>query len=127
MNDKPQLPESPISINFRLRSPNGFEHQLTMRHGLTEEDFSEFMRVVVEKENILLKKGWTPIAQNTFGASKPPAVTKPCPTHPEEVMKEKVSKTSGKKYFSHSKGVYPNLTMCFGNGWQEREDQGGGY
>lgn len=51
--------EAPVSLNTKIKSPNGFEHQLTLRQGITEKDFADFMTLVVEKENVLLKKGWT--------------------------------------------------------------------
>ena len=62
-----KLPESPISVNFKIKSPNGFEHQITLRKGITAEDFSEVMSLIAEKEKTLLAKGYTPLPQNSFG------------------------------------------------------------
>lgn len=56
------LPESPISVNTRIKSPNGFEYQLTLRNGVTEKDFSDLMTLIAQKEQVLLEKKWTPVA-----------------------------------------------------------------
>lgn len=115
-----QLPESPTSASVKIKSANGFEYIFTMR----DEHASTLMFKINAMETKWLELGWTPVAQNAYkenkpASSAPAAITKPCPTHPEEMLKEKISKKSGKKYFSHSKGTYPDLTMCFGQGWQE--------
>ena len=60
--------------------------------------------------------GWTPLSQQS-GFTKQPVVSQECPVH-KVAMTQKTSKTSGKLYFSHSEGIYPNLTMCFGKSWQ---------
>lgn len=113
-----QLYEAPTSASVKIRSARGFEYIFTLR----DEHASSLMFKINAMEEKWLALGWTPLAQQQprkFEDNKPEVVTKPCPVHPEEIMKEKVSKKSGKKYFSHSKGIYPDLTMCFGQGWQE--------
>lgn len=115
-----QLPEAPASATVKFKSKNGFEYLFTLR----ETTGTELLNKLELLENDLLGRGATPIAQNSF--SKPAPVTKPCPVHPSEMMKEHVSKKSGKPYFSHSRGTYPNLDMCFGKGYQEN-NQGGNY
>lgn len=57
--------EAPISINFRVKSPGGFEYQITLRKGVAAEDFSELMTLIEEKEGTLLKKKFEPVA--SFG------------------------------------------------------------
>ena len=74
--------EAPISASTKVKSPNGFEYILTLREGATAELFTSLMGLIVEKEKVLLEKGWTPLAQNM--SKFPPKVevpTKPCPKH----------------------------------------------
>lgn len=58
-----ELTEAPISASTKVKSTNGFEYILTMREGLTEELFSNLMKLITEKEKVLLAKGWTPLSQ----------------------------------------------------------------
>lgn len=58
--------EAAISINTRIKSPAGFEYQLTFRKGATSEDFSSLMKLVDEKEKVLANKGFTPVSGNKY-------------------------------------------------------------
>lgn len=53
------LPESPASVNTRLKSPNGFVYQWTMR----DEKNSNLIFKVQEMEKKWLSLGFTPVEQ----------------------------------------------------------------
>lgn len=112
---KEALPEAPASSTVKIKSPNGFEYLFTIR----DEKASTLMFKMEAMEKHWISKGFTPLAQNSF--AKPPKIEKECPTHKGEMMTQKTSKKSGKTYFSHSKGIYPDITMCFGDGWAEKD------
>lgn len=113
------LNEAPASASVKIKSKNGFEYIFTLR----DEKASNLMFKIAAMEEKWMGLGWIPVAQNSGFKSNPQASqvpTKMCMVHQVE-MKQKISKTSGKPYFSHSQGEYPNLTMCFGKGWQTKE------
>lgn len=107
-----QLPEAPASATVKIKSPNGFEYLFTMR----DEKASTLMFKMKAMEDKWKGLGYEPLAQNTSFKRETP--TKRCTIHNVD-MREKTSKTTGKKYFSHWQGTYPNLgDQCFGEGFQ---------
>ncbi len=103
--------EAPVSITFKVKSANGFEHLVTLRAGATDEQFQDLMNLIANKEKILLEKQWTPIAN--VGSSKPSAPAKPCPKHGDPMKQNK----NGNWF--HTKGAYPNLSYCNGYGFDD--------
>lgn len=111
--------EAPRSATVKVKSANGFNWLFTMR----ETTGQELITDIESFEKVVLAKGWMPVEERSFGGSnasfnKPPKVTKPCliPGHPELV--EKLSKKTGKPYFGHWEGRYPDLgRQCFGQGY----------
>lgn len=94
------------------KDAKGFERCLTFR-GDSGTEVIEKMDKAIEA---IIEKGGTPIAKNFSKFNKPEVPTKPCPKH-NVPMKEKISKKDGSKYYSHSRGVYPNLEWCNGTGF----------
>lgn len=106
--------EAPASVNTRLKSKNGFVYQWTMRDSKNANLFFKIKKM----EEKWLSEGFTPVEQQSF-SKFPPKVevpTKPCTIH-NVPMKEKIRKTTGEKFYSHSRGVYPNLEWCNGQGF----------
>ena len=121
-----QLPESPASVNTRMKSPRGFVYQWTMR----DEKNSTLLHKVLEMEKKWLELGFTPVEGYQNAPKYPVKEKKECPVHKGVMMTEKASKQAGSKYFSHSKGVYPNFgEWCNGKGYlsefQNEVDQDG--
>lgn len=57
------LPESPASVNTRLKSPNGFIYQWTMR----DEKNSNLFYKIAEMEKKWIADGWTPVEDRKGG------------------------------------------------------------
>lgn len=87
---------------------DGFEISLTFRG----DSGTEVLNNMDKALESLKEKGATPVAKSF---SRPQVPTKSCPTHSVD-MKEKVNK-QGEKFFSHSRGTYPNLEYCNGQGF----------
>lgn len=66
--------EAPISVNTRVKSPNGFEWQITLRDGATEESFQALMTLIANKELRLLEKKWVPVEPKSFSKFPPKQV-----------------------------------------------------
>lgn len=119
LGDKQELQEAPASASVKIKSANGFEYIFTLR----DLKAATLMFKIEAMEKKWLGLGWKPVAQQTSFRSNPGAVqtsTKMCLEH-QIPMTEKISKTSGKHYFSHSEGVYPNNQMCFGQGFTNKQ------
>lgn len=56
--------EAKISVNCNVKSPNGFEYQLTLREGVSEKEFSDLMELIAKKEVVLLAKKWLPLPRS---------------------------------------------------------------
>jgi len=93
------------------KDSKGFERSLTLRGDSGTEVIEKMDKAITS----IMEKGGTPVSKNFTKFNKPEVPTKPCPIH-EVPMKEKISK-SGEKFYSHSKGVYPDLIYCNGKGW----------
>lgn len=110
------LNEAPASATVKIKSKNGFEYLFTLRemNGTTLLDKMEKLEIT------LSSKGYVPSVQ-TFSKFPPKAEvpTKPCPTHSGAIMKEK--ERNGQKFYSHSRGVYPDLEWCNGQGFPSDE------
>jgi hypothetical protein len=106
------LPESPISANTRIKSPNGFEWQITLRDGATEEAFSNLMSLISKKEAVLLAKKWTPVEPRAFGAKQPKPVDyvegAVCPKDKGRVIKKKSKE--GKDFYTCENAKYDYTT-----------------
>lgn len=104
------------SATTKVRSPRNFDWLFSIRG----ETVKEQMEHIETMEKLWLEKGWEPIPQNAPSPSRMPQIsTKQCETH-NVTMKEKISKKTGKAYFSHWEGTYPDLgRRCFGNGYQD--------
>lgn len=120
MEDKPELqptkglPEAAASATVKVKSEKGFEYLFTMR----SDSSKDLLYKMEAMETHFITKNFTPLSQSySKFPPKPEVPTKPCPTH-NVPMKEKVSKTTGEKFYSHSRGVYPNLDWCNGQGFQ---------
>lgn len=114
MNNE-NLPEAPASQTIKL-SYKGFEILLTQR------DLDVKMIPFLDKAKLVIDyaigNGFEPpVRSNGFMKSKAP--TKPCPIHPDKELRERESKDrAGEKYWSHSKGAYPNFgEWCQGRGY----------
>lgn len=111
------LPEAPASATVKIKSKNGFEYLFTIR----DVQASKLLDKLALFEDLILDREYTPLAQGN-GFSKAPVATKTCTVHSVE-MKEKTSKRTGKTYFSHWEGTYPNLgEQCFGDGFKGQKE-----
>lgn len=100
-----------------MRSPNGFVWSYTLRGNLLGEVFTNSLQF----EEFAMGRGYIPEVKS-YGSKFPPkeeGPTQPCAVHGID-MKQKVSK-KGTIYHSHSEGVYPDLRMCFGKGFIEKQ------
>ena len=102
--------EYPIVMFTAYKRSDGFEVSLTFR-GSSIENVAKNMDSAIKS---ILEKGGTPIAKNSF--NKPQVPTKPCPKH-NQPMKERPGKNGKPNYWSHNRGVYPNLEWCSGGGF----------
>jgi len=119
LSETQELQEAPASASVKIKSTNGFEYIFTLR----DLKASNLMFKIEAMETKWLGLGWTPVAQQSGFRANPgvqAAPTKMCTVH-QVPMTEKISKTSGKHYFSHSEGVYPNNQMCFGQGFSTKQ------
>ena len=107
MNDK--VKDS--GIFTEVKTEGGFILNVNLRRDTLEEAMTD-LKAFIKANKLSPHERY----QNK-GFNKPQANTKPCPAHPAELLKEKTSKTDGKTFWSHSRGVYPNLTWCNGSGF----------
>lgn len=107
MND---LNEAPVIMFTNYKRTDGFEVSLTLRG-------SDLKTVATDLDSaikLIISSGGTPISKNfNKFPEKPKLPEKPCPVHQGMNLKERTGK-DGSKYWSHSIGVYPNLTWCNG-------------
>ncbi len=108
------LPEAPVIMFTNYKRSDGFEVSLTLRG----TDLSEVATLLDTSIKNIISKGGTPVSRGGGFPSRPQAPTKPCPTHPDQMLKEKKLQ-SGDTLWSHSKGVYPNLIYCNGKGFKD--------
>lgn len=118
--ERTNFPEAPASATAKVKSKNGFSWLFTIR----ESSGSELMTKLEAFEEAVLAKSWTPEANMGGGAfpKKPEAPTKPCSYHPGLLLKQKLLQ-DGKELWSHSRGVYPNLQYCNGQGFPDERGQ----
>jgi hypothetical protein len=107
------MEEKKVVAYTAYKRTDGFEISLTIRG----DEVLEVIHELSETIEAIKEKGGTPIAKSSF--SKPSVPTKPCPVHPEANMKERQGRDGKPNYWSHSKGVYPNLVWCSGQGYSD--------
>jgi len=113
--------EAAAVIFTNYKRTDGFEVSFTLRGDSGSDLMGKFDKAI----EAIKASGGTPLPFKSQGGgfAKPAPVTKSCPVHPEMMMTEKVSKKTGKPYFSHSRGTFPNSESCFGKGWPEAMQQ----
>lgn len=123
MNDKTNT-EAPAVAFFAYKRTDGFEVSLTLRDESGKTVLERIEGAIMQIKNA----GGVPVAkyQRRSFPDRPVAPTKPCPYpgHNGLSLKEKILK-DGTKLWSHSKGVYPNLTWCNGKGYPDEQEMGG--
>ena len=84
--------EAPASLNFKVKTPKGFEIQLTARADLMHDLLTNFAKL----EDILLEKGYTPLPYTNSGGfgkkeAKPfdPESPLACKLHTEMMREDK--------------------------------------
>lgn len=116
--EEKQLPEAPLSVNTKVKSPNGFEYQLTLRAGVTDEDFSQLMTLIAEKEHILLKKNWTPLTLNTQKGG--------FPKKEPEYVPDRICPTDGARLVYATKKDGTKYVKCENNKWDKLQNRATG-
>lgn len=104
--------EAPVVMWTNYKRSDGFEVSLTLRGADISIVATRLNEAIVRIREV----GGTPISRSN-GFAKPQVPTKPCPKHQVD-MKEKTNK-QGEKFYSHSRGVYPNLEWCNGKGFAD--------
>lgn len=117
--EKQQLPEAPASVTVKVKSPAGYEYLFTMR----DESTKNLLFKMTAMEKHFISQGFQPIAQGNGFPKREEKPKKECSIHHVQ-MTEKVSKKDGSKYFSHSKGKYPDFgEWCNGTGYPSEMNQ----
>ena len=100
---------------FAFKRTDGFEVSLTFRG----DSGTEVLEKVDKSIEAIKAQGGTPVAKSNGFPARPVVPSKPCPIHPDKQLKERESKDKpGEKYWSHSKGLYPNFgEWCNGKGY----------
>ena len=98
--------EAQAVVFTTFKTETGFIINATQRGDTLEDAYGKL------KAFIIKEKG-QPYERSSGYPKKADVPTKPCPVHPTMNLKEKTGK-DGRKYWSHSMGVYPNLTWCHG-------------
>lgn len=107
------LGEAPIIMFTNYKRTDGFEVSLTLRG----DDLRKVATDLDTAIKAISEKGGLPIAKNfSKFPAKAEVPTKPCPKH-NQPMRERQGKDGKPNYFSHNRGVYPNLEWCSGSGF----------
>lgn len=110
--------EAPASATVKIKSSNGFEYLFTMR----DEKASNLLYKMRVMEAKFIELNYTPVANGGGYPKREEKPKKECPAHKGVMMTEK--ERNGEKFFSHSKGVYPNFgEWCNGKGYPSEMTQ----
>lgn len=115
-----QFPEAHAIEFFSYKDENGFERHVTIRG----DKFTPVHKAIDLAIEQILEEGGTPIVKGASPSrmsNKAPessGATKMCDEHNVSML-ERISKRTGKPYFSHSTKDGDNWKTCFGRGYTE--------
>jgi hypothetical protein len=111
------MEEKKVIVFTAYKRIDWFEVSLTIRGDVISDVISDLNKAI----EAIKEKGGTPVAKSSFSKfpPKPDVPTKPCPVHPEAPMKERQGKDGKPNYWSHAKGIYPDLVWCSGKGYSD--------